>query len=195
LGLHILSSSLFPSSQSSDVACTPSPHIVGAGVELDVVVGAEVVLEDVVGAGVVLDEVVGAATDCAGPPHRAVAPAPSAPTDARGDHARPHPRILGRQQKNKQGRVPALPSESVSDEQDSDEGEGNTTDGRVSAGNAGAPASANTTDGRVSAGNAGAPPSANTTDRKASAGNAEAPPSERKTIGALWASTASGEFA
>jgi hypothetical protein len=27
-------------------------------------------------------------------PHRAVAPAPRAPTDARGDHARPPPRIL-----------------------------------------------------------------------------------------------------
>jgi len=27
-------------------------------------------------------------------PHRAVAPAPRAPTDARGDHARPRPRIL-----------------------------------------------------------------------------------------------------
>jgi hypothetical protein len=27
-------------------------------------------------------------------PHRAVAPDPRAPTDARGDHARPHPRIL-----------------------------------------------------------------------------------------------------
>ena len=34
-------------------------------------------------------------------PHRAVEPAPRAPTNARGDHARPHPRILGRQQKNK----------------------------------------------------------------------------------------------
>jgi hypothetical protein len=32
-------------------------------------------------------------------PHRAVAPAARAPTDARGDHARPHPRILARQQK------------------------------------------------------------------------------------------------
>jgi hypothetical protein len=29
-------------------------------------------------------------------PHRAVAPAPRAPTDARGDHARPPPRILRR---------------------------------------------------------------------------------------------------
>ena len=34
-------------------------------------------------------------------PHRAVAPAARAPTDARGDHARPHPRILADNKKNK----------------------------------------------------------------------------------------------
>ena len=34
-------------------------------------------------------------------PHRVVAPAARAPTDARGDHARPHPRILADNKKNK----------------------------------------------------------------------------------------------
>ena len=38
-------------------------------------------------------------------PHRAVAPAPRAPTDARGDHARPHPRILADQKKQKTSKV------------------------------------------------------------------------------------------